>query len=151
MLVFRNREDGMWMNLGRTDDKEQLNELANVLRRYLLELNRACETLYLVEPVLGDAKYPFTLWAVLPSWTARFHAPRFREACRTCLRGLLPAHLTGTVYWLGATLMQEFEECHLLWRKALERHYDEDAAILLEHIHELLGQAAFTQPLDDTD
>ena len=151
MLVFRNREDGMWMNLGRTDDKEQLNELANVLRRYLLELNRACETLYLVEPVLGDAKYPFTLWAVLPSWTARFHAPRFREACRTCLRGLLPAHLTGTVYWLGATLMQEFEEGHLLWRKALERHYDEDAAILLEHIHELLGQAAFTQPLDVTD
>lgn len=151
MLVFRNREENVWMNLGRTDDRIRLNLLANILRRYLLELNRACETLYIVEPVLGDPKRPFTLWLVLPSWTARFHAPRFREACRTLLRSLLPAHLTGTIYWMDCGPMQEFEDCYLLWRKALERDYKEDAAILLDHINELLNQSACIQPLDDTD
>lgn len=46
-----------------------------ILRRYLLELNRASETLYIIEPVLSDIKRPFTLQLVLPGWTARFHAP----------------------------------------------------------------------------
>ena len=151
MLVFHDREEESWMNLGRTDDKEQLNLLANILRRYLLELNRASETLYIIEPVLSDIKRPFTLQLVLPGWTARFHAPRFRESCRELLRSLLPAHLTGTVYWLDTASMQEFEDCYLLWKKALARQYKDDAEILQSHIDEILEKAEYKQLLDDTN
>ncbi|EOS19243.1 MULTISPECIES: hypothetical protein [Parabacteroides] len=151
MLVFHDREEDSWMNLGRTDDKKQLNLLANILRRYLLELNRASETLYIIEPVLSDIKRPFTLQLVLPGWTARFHAPRFRESCRELLRSLLPAHLTGTVYWLDTASMQEFEDCYLLWKKALARQYKDDAEILQSHIDEILEKAEYKQLLDDTN
>lgn len=151
MLVFHDREEDSWMNLGRTDDKKILNLLANILRRYLLELNRASETLYIIELVLSDIKRPFTLQLVLPGWTARFHAPRFRESCRELLRILLPAHLTGTVYWLDTASMQEFEDCYLLWKKALARQYKDDAEILQSHIDEILEKAEYKQLLDDTN
>lgn len=151
MLVFHDREEESWMNLGRTDDEKQLNLLANILRRYLLELNRASETLYIIEPVLSDIKRPFTLQLVLPGWTARFHAPRFRESCCELLRSLLPAHLTGMVYWLDTSSMQEFEDCYLLWKKALARQYKDDAEILQSHIDEILEKAEYKQLLDDTN
>lgn len=151
MLVFRNREERIWMNLGRTDSKEQLNEFGNILRRYLLELNRACETLYIVEPSLSGRNQPFILWLVLPAWTARFHTPRFRDACRSLLRSLIPAHITGTLYWMDCGPMQEFEDCYHLWRKALEKKYDEDASILLDEMEDILGKAEETEALDDTD
>lgn len=150
MLVFRNREENNWMNLGRTDDKIKLNMLANVLHHYLLELNHDCETLYIVEPVLSDTSRPFTLSLVLPSWTARFHAPRFREVCRELLRSLLPAHLKGTIYWLDGSLMQEFEDSYRLWRKALARHYMDDVEILQESMDDVLNKTKEKQLLDDT-
>ena len=114
-------------------------------------MNRASETLYIIEPVLSDIKRPFTLQLVLPGWTARFHAPRFRESCRELLRILLPAHLTGTVYWLDTASMQEFEDCYLLWKKALARQYKDDAEILQSHIDEILEKAEYKQLLDDTN
>ena len=150
MLVFHNQEEKSWMNLGRTDSRVQLNLLANILRRYLQELNRECETLYIVEPVLSDATRPFTLLLVLPAWTARFHTARFREICRDLLRSLVPAHLKGTIYWLGESSMQEFEDYYRLWRKALARQYVDDAQILLESMDEVLQKAKERQTLDDT-
>lgn len=151
MLAFYNQEEKSWMNLGRTDDKVQLNLLANILHRYLRELNQECETLYIVEPVLTDIKQPFILSLVLPLWTARFHTPRFQEVCHDLLRSLLPAHLKGTIYWLGVSSMQEFEDGYRLWRKALARQNADDAQILLESINEILQNAKKYQLLNDTD
>ena len=95
LLVVHNKEKGGWTNLGRTDNKKRLNTLANILRRYLLELNRECETVYVLEPVLVRKTEPFRLLIVLPMWTLRFHSPRFREMCRELLRSIIPAHLAG--------------------------------------------------------
>ena len=150
MLVFHNREEGYWMNLGRTDDKTGLNLLANILRRYLQELNHVCETLYIVEPVLSDTSRSFTLLLVLPSWTARFKSPRFREVCRDLLRSLLPAHLKGMIYWLNIASMQEFEDCYRLWRKALAKQYRDDIEVLQNNIDEILQKAKEQEALDDT-
>lgn len=54
ILLYRNRERGGWSSLGRADSREILNTMANILRRFLCELNRACETVYVMEPVLAD-------------------------------------------------------------------------------------------------
>lgn len=77
--------------------------------------------------------------------------PRFRESCRELLRSLLPAHLTGMVYWLDTASMQEFEDCYLLWKKALAKQYKVDAEILQSHIDEILEKAEYKQLLDDTN
>lgn len=153
MLVFRNLEENIWMNLGRTNKKAELNTLANILRHYLQELNCACETLYIVEPVLSGASSPFTLILVLPSWTARFRSPRFREVCRDLLRSLLPAHLSGTIYWLNIAAMQEFEDCYRLWRQALSRQYMDDVEILQDTMNGILRNVKEKDKkrLDDTN
>lgn len=151
MLVFRNREEDCLMNLGRTDDKEELNLMANILRRYLMELNHVCETLYIIEPVLSDPSRPFTLLLVLPSWTARFKSSRFREVCRELLRSLLPAHLTGTLYWLDVSPMQDFEDAYRLWRQALADNDTEAGMEMLECMEKALGRAEKQESLDDQD
>ena len=151
MLVFRNREENIWMNLGRTNKKVELNSLANILRYYLQELNHACETLYIVEPVLSKS-HPFTLSLVLPSWTARFWSPRFREVCRDLLRSILPAHLSGTIYWLNIAFMQEFEDCYRLWRQALAKQYMDDVEMLQDTMNGILKKVKDKDKntLDDT-
>jgi len=112
MLVFRNRERDGWTNLGRDMDKDKLNTLAIVLRRFLWRVNRECETLYVFEPVLMDETRPFELDLVLPAWTYRFHSERFREMCGKLLRSIIPAHLEYHIYWLGQQRMLEFEKCY---------------------------------------
>ncbi len=112
MLVFHNRERKGWTNLGRDRDRNKLNALAVVLRRFLWKLNRECETLYVFEPVLLDESRPFELDLVLPSWTCRFHSARFREMCDGLLRTIIPAHLTYHLYWLDQQQMMEFEKCY---------------------------------------
>ena len=153
MLVFRNQEENIWMNLGRTNKKAELNTLANILRHYLQELNHACETLYIVEPVLSSTSTPFTLLLVLPSWTARCRSPRFREVCRDLLRSLLPAHLSGTIYWLNIGAMQEFEDCYRLWRQALAKQYMDDVEILQDTMNGILRNVKEKDKgaLDDTN
>ncbi len=152
MLVFRNQERDGWTNLGRTDDPQRLNTLANILRRYLRELNRECETLYVVEPVLVESARPFRLQLVLPMWTSRFHTPRFREMCRELLRSLIPAHLTGNIYWLDEGTMQSFEHYYKqLMRTLADSELKNYGALLLKVIYELLEKAVETQTLDDTN
>jgi hypothetical protein len=120
MLVFRNRERDGWTNLGRDMDKDKLNTLAIVLRRFLWRVNRECETLYVFEPVLMDENRPFELDLVLPAWTYRFHSKRFREMCGKLLRSIVPAHLTYNIYWLGQQQMLEFEKCYRGLMMAME-------------------------------
>lgn len=152
MLAFHNKEKSGWTNLGRTDDKKRLNTLANILRRYLLELNRECETLYVVEPVLVRKTEPFQLLIVLPMWTLRFHSPRFREMCRERLRSFIPAHLAGRVYWLDERTMQGFENCYRQLMRALSNSdLANYSGQLFDVMYELLGNAVETQTLDDKD
>lgn len=119
LLVFWNEEEKQWMNLERSSDKAQLNELANTLRRYLRELNRLCETVYVVEHNLLLAPEPFTVSFVFPTWTARFKSPRFRDICGRLVRSLIPPHLKAKLFWLDIPEMQTFEKNYRLWRKVL--------------------------------
>ncbi len=122
LLVFRGKEEERRMNLGRSDDKEGLQRWANTLCRYLRELNRACEAVYAVEKnlLLGQEDSD-TVMFVFTGWTARTHSPWFREACAGWARAVVPAHLNMEIYWLGATQMQCFEECHRKWRECLRQ------------------------------
>ena len=81
LLLCRNEEEENWLNIGRSNRKERLAELANLLRRYLLELNRRCEAVYVLEHSLfvhsekypGLTEEPFNVSFVVPDWTSRFH------------------------------------------------------------------------------
>lgn len=151
LLVYRNREHRGWTNLGQSADKGKLERLANILRRFLRELNRACETVYLVEPVLADRSRPFQVIAVLPAWTTRFHVPRFREECRKLLRALLPAHLSGTVCWLDERNMRIFESCYRQWMYSLtDTRTTGYRKLLLDAMLKVTETAVEKEELDDT-
>lgn len=152
MLMYRHREHGGWTNLGQDTDPERLERLANILRRFLRELNRKSETLYVVEPVLADCSRPFELILVLPSWTYRFHSSRFREKCRELLRSIIPAHLSGKVCWFGEKDMRQFELCyHHLIRTFIDTRLAGYRGDLLKVVDTLTERAEYTQYLDDTD
>ena len=110
LLVFRGREEEKRMNLGRSDSREQLTEWANTLCRYLRELNRQCEAVYVVEKSLFTPAEPFTVLLAFTGWTARTHSPRFREECTRLARSVIPAHLKMETCWLGALQMQVARE-----------------------------------------
>ena len=152
MLLFRHIETVGWTNLGHGTDVRRLFRLANLLRRFLLELNRASETLYLLEPVLADGARPFEVDAVLPAWTFRFHRPRFREACCKLLRSLLPAHLGGKVYWIREPELRKFE---LLYQQLMRSFVDDKFAryrrALVDTIYDVLEDAEQIQDLNDAD
>jgi len=151
MLLYRHKESSGWTNLGRDTGRERLERLANILRRYLRELNRRCETLYIVEQILADTSCPFEVTLVLPSWTYRFHNPRFREKCRELLRTLIPTHITGKLCWLGEKEMQRFELCyHHLMHTFTDRRLSGYRKDLLETINRLTGRAEDIQELNDT-
>lgn len=151
ILLYRNRERGGWSNLGRADSRKRLNTLANILRRFLRELNRACETIYIVEPVLADTDRPFRLTIVLPDWTARFHTIHFREHCKELLRSLLPAHLSFGIYWLDERRMKLFESCYHQWMHSLtDPRMGDYKKRLLTAMDGILTPTEKQQP-DDTD
>lgn len=151
LLAYRNREHPGWTNIGQSTDKDKLKVLTNILRRFLRELNHACETLYILEPVLADRNRPFEVFAVLPAWTARFHSTRFREECRKLLRSLLPAHLSGTVCWLDEHDMKMFEKCYQQWMYSLTNARTGNyRKLLLDAMLETMETAVERQDLDDT-
>lgn len=152
MLLFRHREYTGWTNLGHGLDVRRLVRLANILRRYLRELNRACETMYLLEPVLADPSRAYEVAVVLPAWTFRFHKPRFREECCKLLRSLLPAHLGGKVCWISESGMRKFE---FYYQQLICALADPQLARyrkpLLEAIDGVLAHADEIQDLDDAN
>lgn len=152
ILLYRNRERGGLTNLGRADSRERLNTLANILRRFLRELNRACETVYVVEPVLADTSRAFRLIVVFPGWSLRFHSDRFRAHCEELLRTLLPAHLAVEFHWLGERGMKRFESCYHQWTRSLaDPRMGEYKNLLLRVIDELLDPTPKKKRPDDTD
>lgn len=152
ILLYRNRERDGYTNLGRADSRERLNRMANILRRFLRELNRACETVYIMEPVLADPDRAFRLMLVLPDWTGRFHPPGFRAHCEKLLRELLPAHLSIDIYWLGERSMKKFENYYHQWIRSLtDRRMGDYKKLLLQVIDELLNTETEKEIRDDTD
>lgn len=122
LLVFRGREEEKRMNLGRSDSKEKLTEWANTLCRYLRELNRQCEAVYVVEKSLFTPAEPFTVLLAFTGWTARTRSPRFREECTRLARSVIPAHLKMETCWLGALQMQYFEDGYKKWRESIREN-----------------------------
>ncbi|WP_280188866.1 hypothetical protein [Bacteroides fragilis] len=119
LLVFRGKEETRRMNLGRSDDRGRLAGWANTLCRYLRELNRLCEAVYVVEKSLFDPVEPFTVMLVFTGWTARTRSPRFREACTQLVRSVIPSHLKMEIHWIGALQMQYFEDGYKKWRESM--------------------------------
>lgn len=152
VLLYRNRERSGWTSLGRADSREILNTMANILRRFLRELNRACETIYVIEPVLADTGRAFHLILVFPAWTRRFHSERFRAQCEKLLRTLLPAHLTVEYHWLGERSMKRFESYYHQWMRSLaDPRMGDYKRLLLQVIDELLTLTTKKTKPDDTD
>lgn len=151
LLLYRNRERGGWTNLGRAGSRARLDRMANILRRFLRELNRACETVYVMEPVLADTSLAFRLTLVLPGWTGRFHSGNFRAHCEELLRFLLPAHLAVETHWLDERRMKRFENLYHQWMRSLaDRRTGNYRKLLLQAIDELLDTGT-GRPQDDTD
>lgn len=133
LLVFRNEEEENWLNIGRSNRKERLAELANLLRRYLLELNRRCEAVYVLEHSLfvhsekypGLTEEPFNVSFVVPDWTSRFHSERFMKSLDRIICRLLPAHIRYDIHRLNVQQMQYFEAAYCDWRTALAEHAPE--------------------------
>ncbi len=119
LLVFWNEDEDEWMNLARSNDREKLEGWTNTLRRYLQELNRQCEAVYVIEKSLFEPTEPFTVAFVFTGWTTRTYSTRFRALCEQLVRSLLPAHLKMETYWLDSMQMQYFEECYHNWRRGL--------------------------------
>lgn len=130
ILAFRGREERLRMNLGRSDDKMRLRLWANTLCRYLCELNRQCEAVYVVEKSFFHPAEQLTVLLVFSGWTARTHSLHFRDACIQLARSVLPAHLKMETCWLDSSRMQRFEECYRKWCDCLAgRLPDEMCAI----------------------
>lgn len=136
LLVFRGKEETKRMNLGRSDNKKTLNGWANTLCRYLRELNRLCEAVYVVEKNLFDPAEPFTVMLVFTGWTARTRSPRFREACTQLARSVIPSHLKMEIHWIGALQMQYFEDGYKKWREGMGGNAPADIRAL--HLKKML-------------
>jgi hypothetical protein len=137
LLVFQGQNKESRINLGRSSDAEKLKGWANTLRRYLQELNRQCEVMYVIEKNLFEHPDPFTVMFVFSGWTARTKSLTFREFCTQLIRSLLPAHLKMEIYWITATQMQYFEKYYNKWRD--ENHPKEVNAALQEQIIKILS------------
>lgn len=136
LLVFRGKEEAKRMNLGRSDDRDRLAGWANTLCRYLRELNRLCEAVYVVEKNLFDPAEPFTVMLVFTGWTARTRSPRFREACTQLARSVIPSHLKMEIHWIGALQMQYFEDGYRKWRESMSGNAPADIRAL--HLKKML-------------
>lgn len=132
LLVFHHTQRGEWINLGRFDSQEELEETAGCLRRFLIMLNQKSESMYVVEhlllrkangkgmenPAVPESEN-FVVTVVFPGWSVRMADLRFRKECEKLVCSRLPAHLNVHFQWRGAVEMWQFERAYYDWRKAL--------------------------------
>lgn len=144
LLVFRNQEKEVWMTLGRSSDKDKLGRMANILRDFLLKLNRESEAMYIVEHQYFDPAEYFSLTVVLTGWSARMINPRFREICRKLILSRLPAHIRADFQWLDIDDIQKFEISWRQWRRYMQQgdqkkaNETKEAKEAMKNIQELL-------------
>lgn len=130
-LVFQPRQsDDVWY-LGTYPDQSSAAEAANALQRFLIQLNRESEGLYLVENMLlrpdskknhddlnlndGENFYSFRLSILFPSWSARCQNHGFRFLAEEMIRKERPAHLCPDIYWLDFFEFTHFEHLYRQW------------------------------------
>lgn len=123
LLVFHHSQRGEWINLGRFESREELEETAGCLRRFLIMLNRRSEGMYVVEHLhleKGNAEAEGSgVTVVFPGWSVRMADSRFRRECEKLVCRRLPAHLKVRFQWREVAEMWQFEQAYFDWRKAL--------------------------------
>lgn len=120
LLVFHHKQRGEWINLGRFESQQELEETAGCLRRFLIMLNRKSESMYVVEHLLlGVDGENFVVTVVFPGWSVRMADARFRNECEKLVCSRMPAHLSVRFQWRNAEEMWRFERAYYDWRKAL--------------------------------
>lgn len=121
LLVFHHTQRGEWINLGRFEDPQELEEVAGCLRRFLIMLNRRSETMYVVEDIYlkREETGNYGVTVVFPGWSVRMSDSRFRQECERLVCERLPAHLEVRFQWRGIVEMWEFERAYFDWRRAL--------------------------------
>jgi hypothetical protein len=62
--------------------------------------------------------YSFRMTVVMPSWSARFINPGFRQKISMLLRNYAPAHVGIGEFWMEPGEMQTFEKLYKQWRDA---------------------------------
>ena len=138
LLVFRNQERNVWMTLGRSSNREELVEMANILRDFLLKLNRESEAMYVVEHQYFNEPEYFVLTVVLAGWSARMVNPRFREICRRLILSRLPAHIRADFCWLDIDDMQKFEMAWRQWRKCMQQNNEVEARVAMREVERVI-------------
>lgn len=121
LLVFHHTQRGEWINLGRFEDPQELEEVAGCLRRFLVMLNRRSETMYVVEDIYLNREMTdnYGVTVVFPGWSVRMADSRFRQECERLVCERLPAHLEVRFQWRDIIGMWEFERAYFDWRRAL--------------------------------
>lgn len=124
LLAFHHVQRGEWINLGRFDSRQELEDVAGCLRRFLIMLNRKSESLYVVEHfLLGKNRETeeenFVVTVVFPGWSVRMADARFRRECEKLVCSRMPAHLRVHFQWRNAEQMWQFERAYFEWRKAV--------------------------------
>jgi len=125
LLAYHAKDKEEWIGLGRFRSREETAQMANMLQVFLIQLNRQCENMYVVENFLLTDDYCLTI--ILPDWTTLFHNNKFREWCEEQLEERTPAHMKINVRWINAPLMRLFEKYYFGWKLALrERNQIEE-------------------------
>lgn len=130
-LVFQSRQSDYLWYLGTYPDQSKAADAANALQRFLIQLNRESEGLYLVEHMLlrpdykknhddlnlndGENFYSFKLSILFPSWSARCQNHGFRFLAEEMIRKECPAHLCPDIYWLNFSEFTHFEHLYRQW------------------------------------
>ncbi|MEI3154035.1 MAG: hypothetical protein V8S95_02210 [Odoribacter sp.] len=102
--------------------------MANILRDFLLKLNRESGAMPVVEHQYFNEPEYFVLTVVLAGWEwARMVNPHFREICRRLILSRLPAHIRADFCWLDIDDMQKFEMAWREWRKCMQQNNEVEA------------------------
>lgn len=133
-LVFQPEGEEYWWYLGAYSDLQSGVQSANLLCRFLIQLNIESEGIHLVEHILlrpigtlqhegvalpeGQDFYSFRLTVIFPSWTARCYDHNFRLLAEETVRQNCPAHIYPEVHWLDFEKMCEFEHRYKTWLAA---------------------------------
>lgn len=156
-LLFRGDQSDLFWELASYGTEAEAVTSANGLRRLLIRLNAESEGFHIVEHILlrplasdsifdaeiPDDFYSFTISAVFPDWTARFHDETFRRLAEETVQTNCPAHIYPEFHWLDFQRMQEFEGLYQQWLEtkcsgdASEQEIDSASAQLTQFILQL--------------
>lgn len=138
LLAFRSPKRNVCMSLGRLTHRNRLNRMANILRQFLLKLNRESEVMYVVEHQYFNKPGSFELTVVLAGWSARMATARFREICENFILSRLPVHVRVDFCWMDTDHLQQFEVAWRKWRQNKKSGDQPGAAVAMGRIEEIL-------------